>query len=97
MIELALAGSSFGFMEQRDDALKLLEELNQLSRKRYVASFFPAMIHGGMGESERAFAFFEKALRERSLLPWYLRDPVLDRIRMDSRFRDLLQHIRIPQ
>jgi len=93
---LTLAGSSFAFLGKTAEAQKLLDELLDLSRKRYVAPYYPAMIYGSMGEKDRAFEYFEKALQGRDLLPWWLRNPELDGIRSDPRFQRMLQRMGLP-
>jgi tetratricopeptide (TPR) repeat protein len=96
LFALAQAGSSFAFLGQREEAQKLLQELLELSRKRYVGPHLPAMIYANLGERDRAFEYFDKALQERSLLPEWLRDPLLDGLRSDPRFQSLLQRMGLP-
>jgi hypothetical protein len=53
-----------------------------------------ALIYTGLGEKERAFAWFEKAYKTRSWgLLWLKVDPRFDSLRGDSRFTDLLGRI----
>ena len=51
----------------------------------------PTTLNTAYAYQDRAIALFEKALVERSISPWYLRDPLLDSIRSDSGFRGILQ------
>jgi serine/threonine-protein kinase len=88
---LALAGASYARMGNRKEAEVLLQELSTQATKHYVAPYLPAMIYAALDQKDRAIALFEKALLERSISPWYLRDPLLDSIRSDSGFRGILQ------
>lgn len=55
------------------------------------------MIYVGLGEKDEAFAWFEKAYEERaSWLVWFKTDPMLDALRSDPRYRDLLRRIGFP-
>jgi len=94
--DLAFAGSSFALLGQRAEARKLLQELAGVSRKRYVAPYMPALIWANLGETDRAFEYFEKALQERSMTPWALRNPLLDGVRSDPRFKSLFQRMGLP-
>jgi serine/threonine protein kinase/Flp pilus assembly protein TadD len=79
---------------KRDEAQKLLDELNDLSHRRYVSAYDLALIHTGLAENDRAFEFLQKAYQERSsALSWLGVDPRLDRLRSDQRFVDLLRRI----
>jgi hypothetical protein len=49
--------------------------------------------NAALGENDLAFDYFEKALQERALPPWFLRDPILDGIRSDPRFLSMLQRM----
>jgi hypothetical protein len=55
------------------------------------------MMYASLGEKDRAFEYYDKALEERSLLPWFLRDPLLDPIRSDPRFQTMLKRMGLTQ
>ena len=84
---LAVAG-------RKEEALKLLSELNDLSQRRYVSAYDLALIHTGLGENDRAFQFLEKAYQERSsALSWLRVDQRLDKLRSDPRFSELQRRV----
>jgi Flp pilus assembly protein TadD len=79
------------------DARRLLNELQAQSGTRYVASYWPALIHIGLNEKDEAFAWFTKAYEERSWwMVWIKTDPRVDPLRSDSRFTDLMRRIGFP-
>ena len=75
-------------------ARKVLSELKTLSKKQYVSSYYIAVVHLGLGEIDEAFESLEKAVEERSgFVPFLAVEPMLDAIRTDPRFRDLLSRV----
>ena len=82
---------------RRDRAQKVLDELKQLSRRRYVAPFDIAVIYIGLGDKEQAFEWLEKAYQDHShWLLWLKVDPRFDSIHGDSRYQDLRRRMRLP-
>lgn len=91
-------GYAYAKSGRREEARKLLAQLKELSKRRYVASYWIAMIYVGLDEKDEAFAWLEKAYQERSWwLLWIKMDPMVDSLRPDSRFIDLTGRIRFPQ
>ena len=63
-----------------------------LKQGRYVPALYLAYIYAGLGENDRAFDWAGKACEERSDYMIYINvDPILDGIRSDPRFGDVLQ------
>ncbi|MGA2263375.1 MAG: protein kinase [Acidobacteriota bacterium] len=84
---LALSG-------KRDQALEILEEFRSQSRTRFVAPHAMALIHIGLGDREQALQWLERAYEERSDFVIEANvDPVLDPLRNDPRFRELMQRL----
>ena len=91
-------GYAYAKSGRKDEARKLLAELKELSKRRYVASYWIAMIHVGLDEKDEAFAWLEKAYQERSwFLVWIKMDPQVDSLRSDARFTHLMRRIGFPQ
>ena len=82
---------------RKKEAMQILEELTNLGTQRYVAPYFFAGIHIGLGEDERAMEHLEKSYEEHSHWLIYLHiDPSMDGLRGDPRFRDLLRRVGLP-
>ena len=83
---------TYALAGERGQALKILNELNDLSKHRYVSSNLKAVIHTGLGDNDQAFEWLESAYQEHDvqLLPIKV-DPVWDPLRSDPRFQDLLK------
>lgn len=77
-----------------DTALSILERLESLPIGKEVAPDHLALVHIGLGNSDRAFDYLDVALRQRS---WYLVflnvDPAFEPLRADPRFRRLLSEV----
>src|SRR6188768_1870547 len=63
MSELGLAHALAG---NRSAALALLGQLTDQSKQRHISPFNLAVIHGGLGDKERALEWLDKAYEERS-------------------------------
>ena len=78
----------------RSGAVKVVAQLEQLSKQRYISDYFPALIYALLGDKDHAFASLEKAYKAQDLwIKWIKVDPAFDRIRSDPRFMDLLRRI----
>jgi tetratricopeptide (TPR) repeat protein len=96
LMRAALA-HTYGAAGRTDEAVQLLNELTALAKQKYVAPYFFAGIHIGLGEYDRAMDYLEKAYEEHSHWLIYLHiDPGMDDLRSHSRFQDLMQRIGLP-
>jgi TolB-like protein/Tfp pilus assembly protein PilF len=77
---------------RRPDALRLLAELHQRQKVGYVPSGAFVNAYLGLGETDQAFAWLERAFQEQSNILQFLKvHPYFDPIRSDPRFADLLR------
>ena len=91
---IASLGCAYGRSGRRIEAQRLLENLKDLSRRRYVASYDMAMIYAGLGYNDQTFTHLENAFAERSNQLVYLKgEPAWDSLRLDPRFINLLRRI----
>ena len=82
---------------KRDQAVEILAVLSDLAKQKYIAPYFLAGIHVGLGEDARALEYLEKAFAERSHWLLYLHiDPGMDALRPNPQFQDLLRRIGLP-
>jgi len=79
-------------------ARKALEELHKLAQRRFVSAYDFAIVYVGMGETDQAFQWLERACEERSfsMIMSLKADPRLDRLRPDPRFQHLLRRVGLP-
>jgi serine/threonine protein kinase/Tfp pilus assembly protein PilF len=91
-----LLGGAYAKVGRRDDALRVLEELDELSRQRYVAPASRAFTYAGL-EDERMFDALEEGYQQRSAsLVWIKVFPQWDDWRAHPRFQDLLRRMNFP-
>jgi serine/threonine protein kinase/Tfp pilus assembly protein PilF len=96
LMKAALA-QSLATAGQKEKSLHILDELTKLSRHKYVAPYFFAGVHTGLGEADRAMEYLEKSFEEHSHWLIYLHlDPGMDGLRSDPRFLELLQRVGLP-
>jgi serine/threonine protein kinase/TolB-like protein/Tfp pilus assembly protein PilF len=94
---LAGLAHAYAVAGRRSDAQQVLQGLLGRAGKSYVSSFDIALIYTALGEKDKAFAWLEKAMAERSTWLVYSKwEPRLDPLRSDPRFRDLLRRIGLP-
>jgi len=87
-------GQAYAISGKRNEAQKVINELREVSKQKYVASYHIALIYAALGEKDRAFELLESAYGERSDLLVYLKvDPRLDGLRGDPRFLDLMRRV----
>ena|SRR5215204_3915588 len=94
---LGLLGYGYGTAGMKREAQDVLSKLNNLARQnRYVSSFSRATIYIGLGETDLAFKWLERAHEERL---WYLAllavDPLFDRLRPDPRYTELIRRMNL--
>ena len=93
-----LLGQLHGMAGRRAEARRQLAVLEEMSRQRYVPALYKAFVCTGAGDTEQAFAWFERAFEERCNYLIYLGvEPTLDRLRSDARFEDLMRRVGLRQ
>jgi DNA-binding winged helix-turn-helix (wHTH) protein/tetratricopeptide (TPR) repeat protein len=87
-------GHVYAVWGKKTEARKILSELIAKSKQSYVSAYDVAVIYAGLGETDQAFAWLDKAIEQRSYwLVWLKLDPRLDSLRADARFSSLLQRV----
>jgi Flp pilus assembly protein TadD len=93
---VALLGHAYAVANRRSEAQAILQQLSARSKEQYVPPYPIAVVHAGLGETDEAFAWLEKAFEERdSWLNYVALDPRLDRLRQDSRCGNLLRRLKL--
>jgi len=89
--------SSYVLSGKEAEADRILADMNEIAKKRYVSPVDVAYVYVGMGNTHLAFERLEEAYQERSDLLVYLRvEPRYDPIRSDPRFAELVHRIGLP-
>jgi DNA-binding winged helix-turn-helix (wHTH) protein/TolB-like protein/Tfp pilus assembly protein PilF len=91
---LATLGYAYAVAGKRAEALKVIANLDELAKQKYVSPYFIAVIYAGLKDRDAAFAALEKAFEERQPYLTHLNvEPVFANLREDPRFDDLLRRI----
>jgi TolB-like protein/Tfp pilus assembly protein PilF/class 3 adenylate cyclase len=79
----------------KDAAKQMLAELQELSRHRYVRSYWRALLYLSLGKRDEAIRWLEKGVADHEGLEiaWIKVDPLLDPLRGDPRFEALVQKV----
>jgi TolB-like protein/class 3 adenylate cyclase/Tfp pilus assembly protein PilF len=97
-ISLAVLAHAYASAGKTAEARKILEDLLERSRTRYLPSYWVALIFTGLGDVDQAIAWLERAYEERSSwLVWVKVEPRFDQLRSDPRFTSLLQRMRLDE
>ena len=90
---MGFLGYAYAMSGQKDKARRTLNQLENLSKEKYVSNYSKAMIYLGLGEKARLFEYLEKAYKAREpLLALTLKSaPIFDSVRSDPRFKALLK------
>jgi len=94
---LTALGRAYAMAGARREALKILDELKELSEHRYLSPYYMAEIYLGIGDQDQMIKCLESAFAQRV---WFLiflnRDPMFHGIRADRRFKNLVRRMRLP-
>jgi len=92
----ALLGRAYAKAGNMSRAAAILEELQSLSRQRYVSPFDIAVVHAGLGDRDATFECLEHAYQQRVFRIIELTFPMFDDLRSDRRWADLVQRVGLP-
>jgi serine/threonine protein kinase/tetratricopeptide (TPR) repeat protein len=87
-------GYAYAVAGRRAEAQKVLNQLTELSKEKYVGPEGMAQIYTGLGEKDKAFEWLGKAIEEHAagdIKAW----PGFDPLRSDPRFADLLRRMNL--
>jgi len=87
-------GRVYAKLGQVERAQQVINELQQLAEQRYVSPYYIAVIHTALNDRAQAFAWLERACDNQSEgLVWAALDPMLDSLRTEPQFTDILRRI----
>lgn len=93
----AALGRTLALSGKTSEALRILEELKDLARKRYVSPFELASLHFALGQADEGFEWLAKAFQDRCFEVISLRvDPRWESLRGNPRFHKLFDQLGLP-
>lgn len=94
---LSLLSYAKGKEGKRSEGGRLLAQLEEWSKDRYVSPYYLAVPHMGLGREEEALSALEAGRVERSpQLAYLLREPIFRPLRETPGFQALLEHVGLP-
>lgn len=93
---LAGLGHAYAASGKKAEARKILRELDQQSKHRYVSPYDRALIYVGLGENDQAITWLEKAEEQNVPLHHINIDQRFNSLRSDKRYQQLLRRIGFP-
>jgi TolB-like protein len=90
----AALGLAYAVSGQKAQTKKMVESFAAYSKKRYIPATYFGMLYAGLKDKDQALLWLEKAYEERADgLTWLNVDPMLDDLRPEPRFQDLIRRI----
>jgi TolB-like protein/Tfp pilus assembly protein PilF len=95
---LGLLGHAYASSGNKAEALKILDQLKELSKQRYVTAYAFAIVYLGLGDKEEALRWLQKSYQDRADDITIIKvDPFLDPLRGDPRFENLVTKVLAPK
>jgi tetratricopeptide (TPR) repeat protein len=96
-VPLASLAGVYGLAGRKGEARKLIDELKERARLRYVSGFLLAEAYGGLGEKDRALTWLERAYEDHDQWMVFINAyPGLDPLRSEPRFQASVRRMNIP-
>jgi adenylate cyclase len=90
-------GYTYAVSGDRAKAQQILEDLEELAKRRYVTPNARVPVYLGLGDKEKVLDWLEKSYEEQDGVCWQLKiDQRYDSVRNDSRFQALYKKINFP-
>ena len=94
---LGALGRTLAMAGRKEEALKILSQLDELAKKRYVSPFEMALISFALKRADEGFEKLAKAYQDRCFEIITIKvDPRFDSVVKDPRFVTLFQQLRLP-
>jgi TolB-like protein/DNA-binding winged helix-turn-helix (wHTH) protein/Flp pilus assembly protein TadD len=91
---MAQVGVAYAAAGKNAEALRVSDQLQKVARRSYVSSYGLAQIYAALGDKQHAMKWLQSAYDERAVWMQYLKvDPVLDSVRSQPRFQDLVRQM----
>jgi Flp pilus assembly protein TadD len=95
-LSLSFLGHVYARLGRRDEAMRLLRELEQLFAQGRASPIAFVVLYAGLGEADAALEWLETAYRLRCDIQYLTTGfPGIDPLRSDPRFADLVRRMEI--
>jgi serine/threonine protein kinase/tetratricopeptide (TPR) repeat protein len=88
----ASLGFAYGMAGKQAEARAIIDQLDALSKRRYVSPLYSAIVYAGLKENDKAIEYLNKAYEARHPGLVLIRiEPMFDGLRSDDRFKQLIK------
>jgi serine/threonine-protein kinase len=96
LVVVASLGLAYGLAGRRADALKILAEMEQAAKNRYISPYYLAVVYSGLGRMDEAFRFLDQALEQRTsyLVTCGRYEATTIALRRDPRWKPFMERLR---
>lgn len=95
-VTMAALGHVYAVSGRRAEANQTLDDLLALSKHKYVTPYGIALVYAGLGDTESAAAWLDRAVADRAnWLVWLTLDQRFDNMRGSSRFEAIVRRVGI--
>jgi TolB-like protein/lipoprotein NlpI len=96
-LALLALSQAYAAAAKREEAQRILDEVEELSKQKYATPYFRARIYAALDAPEQVLEWLENAYGERSAPMAVLKvDPQFDKLRSNPRFQALVQRMNFP-
>jgi TolB-like protein/tetratricopeptide (TPR) repeat protein len=96
-LALAMLGHGLASAGRKEESQKVLNQLLERAKTKYVPSYWIAVVYNGMKDREKVLQWLNRAFEERSSwLVWSNVEPRFDWLRGDPQFASLMSEMRFP-
>jgi tetratricopeptide (TPR) repeat protein len=89
-------GFAYAKMGRGDEALKIIEDLEEFGKSIYVPVQEKALIYVGLGDYDKVFESLNLSCAEKfSALPNWVDDPIVDEVKSDARFAKIRECVNL--
>ncbi|HTA60469.1 MAG TPA: winged helix-turn-helix domain-containing protein [Candidatus Baltobacteraceae bacterium] len=91
---MAELGVAYAVSGKKVETLSVINQLRKVARHSYVSSYGFAQIYAALGDKQNSINYLQSAYEEGAVWMQYLQvDPVLDSVRSQPRFQDLVRQM----
>ncbi|HEX3420711.1 MAG TPA: adenylate/guanylate cyclase domain-containing protein [Candidatus Udaeobacter sp.] len=92
---LGLLGHAYARSGNKTETLKILDQLKQLTKQRYVSAYSFVIVYVGLDDKAEALYWLERCYQDHagSEIAWIRVDPLVDPLRSDPRFEAIAAKI----
>ena len=89
---LAALGHGYAVAARKTETQRVIDEIRDASKHKYQSSYAVAAIYAGLGQTDQALEWLERACDERATWMIFLKvHPYFDNLHGEPRFQELLK------